>query len=224
VEGARAHRQRSVIHARSFLAPKTFGNDNEASSPAPPPPRFARFASSSGPPPPLSRGRKEKRSRSRDASASEFFAPRQECCCLQIKAKGGGAPKSAVHWSRIFGCGARLALGALAFRRSTAVLASTICRGSIQAALHAMQCAGITCALGLALKRSTSHAGRNAGGADARTARERFARPRAGTAPAPHLRSHPECVPSMGGLFAELSDLAAVSRTIEFALGAFISS
>jgi hypothetical protein len=40
----------------------------------------------------------------------------------KIKAKGGGAPKSAVHWSRICGCGARLAIGALAFRRSTAVL------------------------------------------------------------------------------------------------------
>src|ERR1700682_2828371 len=36
--------------------------------------------------------------------------------------KGGGAPKSAIHWSRISGCGARLAIGALAFRRSTAAL------------------------------------------------------------------------------------------------------
>jgi hypothetical protein len=62
---------------------------------------------------------------------------------------------------------------ALAFRRSTAALAPANCRSSIQAALHAMQCAGVTFAFGIALKRSTSRAGRNAGGVDARTARER---------------------------------------------------
>ena len=37
----------------------------------------------------------------------------------------------------------------------------------------------------IALKRSTSHAGRNAGGDDARTARERLAKPPAGTTLAP---------------------------------------
>src|ERR1700682_1894247 len=37
--------------------------------------------------------------------------------------------------------------GALAFRRPTAALAPAICRSSIQAALHAMQCAGATFAL-----------------------------------------------------------------------------
>jgi len=62
---------------------------------------------------------------------------------------------------------------ALAFRRSTAALASAKCRGSIRAALHAMQCEGVSLSLGIALKRSTSRAGRNAGGVDARTARER---------------------------------------------------
>jgi hypothetical protein len=62
----------------------------------------------------------------------------------------------------------RVQRDALAFRRSTAALASAICRSSIQAALHAMQCAGVTCAFGIPLKRNTSRAGRNAGGIDAR--------------------------------------------------------
>jgi len=57
-----------------------------------------------------------------------------------------------------------------------------------------------------------------------KAARERFARPRAGTAPAPHLRSHPECVPSLGGLFAQLRLSRRVSRTNEFAFGVFVSS
>jgi hypothetical protein len=78
--------------------------------------------------------------------------------------------------------------------------------------------------LGLAFKRSTSHAGRNAGGADAQTARERFAKPPAGTAPAPHLQIASGMRPSMGGLFAELSDLAAVSSTNEIAFGTFVSN
>jgi len=41
----------------------------------------------------------------------------------------------------------RVQRNALAFRRSTAALASANCRSSIQAALHAMQCAGVTRAL-----------------------------------------------------------------------------
>jgi hypothetical protein len=57
-----------------------------------------------------------------------------------------------------------------------------------------------------------------------KAARERFARPRAGTAPAPHLRSHPECVPSLGGLIASLTNQRGVSRTNEIAFGAFISN
>jgi hypothetical protein len=60
---------------------------------------------------------------------------------------------------------ARAERSALAFRRSTAALAPAMCRSSIRAAHHAMQ--------RTALKRSTSRAGRNAGGVDARTARER---------------------------------------------------
>ena len=55
-------------------------------------------------------------------------------------------------------------------------------------------------------------------------ARERFARPPAGTAPTPHLQIASGMRPSMGGLFAQLSDLSAVSRTNEFAFGAFVSN
>jgi hypothetical protein len=45
------------------------------------------------------------------------------------------------------GRGRALKRSALAFRRSTAALASTICRSSIQAALHAMECEGVTSTL-----------------------------------------------------------------------------
>src|SRR6185437_17015838 len=63
---------------------------------------------------------------------------------------------------------------------------------SVQAALHATRCEGVTSALLIALKPSTWLAGRDAGGDDARTARERLARPPAGTALAPPSGSHPE--------------------------------
>jgi hypothetical protein len=80
------------------------------------------------------------------------------------KIRGGRAPKGANELAASSDA-ARAERSALAFRRPTAALAPAICRGSIQAALHAMQ--------RTALKRSTSRAGRNAGGVDARTARER---------------------------------------------------
>ena len=64
---------------------------------------------------------------------------------------------------------------------------------SVQAALHASGRAQELPAPPRALKPSTWLAGRNAGGDDARTARERFARPPAGTALAPPSGSHPEC-------------------------------
>ena len=54
-------------------------------------------------------------------------------------------------------------------------------------------------------------------------ARERFAKPPAGTAPAPHLQIASGMRPSMGGLSAPVSDLSVVSRTNEIALGAFVS-
>jgi hypothetical protein len=63
---------------------------------------------------------------------------------------------------------------------------------SVQAALHAMTCEGVAFAHCIALKPSTWHAGHNAGRDDARTARERLARPPAGTALAPPSGLHPE--------------------------------
>src|ERR1700692_4476399 len=88
------------------------------------------------------------------------------------KIRGGRAPKGANELAASSDA-ARAERSALAFRRPTAALAPAICRSSIRAALHAMQCAGISLSLGIALKRSTSRAGRNAGGVDAWTARER---------------------------------------------------
>ena len=85
------------------------------------------------------------------------------------------------------------ASGALALRRSAAALvAGRTMHDSVQAALRAMQCGGITSAFRIALKPSTWRAGRHAGGVDARTARERLARPPAGTALAPLSGWHPE--------------------------------
>src|SRR6202162_1608863 len=80
------------------------------------------------------------------------------------KIRGGRAPKGANELAASSDA-ARAERSALAFRRPTAALAPAICQISIRAALHAMQ--------RIALKRSTSRAGRNAGGVDARTARER---------------------------------------------------
>jgi hypothetical protein len=88
------------------------------------------------------------------------------------KIRGGRAPKGANELAASSDA-ARAGRSALAFRRSTAALAPAMCRSSIRAALHAMQRAGGYPHLGIALKRSTSRAGRNAGGVDARTARER---------------------------------------------------
>jgi hypothetical protein len=88
-----------------------------------------------------------------------------------------------------------------AFRRSAADLApATERRNSAQAALHAIGRARALPAPPAALKRGTSRAGHSAGGDDARTAREQLARPPAGTAPAPHPGSHPECAPRWTGL------------------------
>jgi hypothetical protein len=62
----------------------------------------------------------------------------------------------------------------LAFRRFTAALVPAVYRqNSVQAALHAMKCEGITFAWVSALKRSTSRLGRSTERVDARTARER---------------------------------------------------
>src|SRR6202795_4924515 len=137
--------------------------------------------------------------------------------------KGGGAPKSAVHWSRIFGCGARLAIGALAFRRSTASLAVVsrprlfdfrpgfLGRGPRR---RYPPCA---CPSPAAAPRAPAVIP-----ADMmpEAARERFARPPAGTAPAPHLQIASGMRPSMGGVVIPLLHPSSLSRTNEFAFGA----
>jgi hypothetical protein len=131
-------------------------NENEALSPAPPPPRFARFASSSGPPPPLRGGGWRECSRSRDAAAPEFCRPKPPSFCLQKKGRRsaekaqlsrGAMPRIGCCHPNALRARPRAHRSALAFRRSTAALASAMCRSSIQAALHAMQCAGVTFAL-----------------------------------------------------------------------------
>ena len=77
---------------------------------------------------------------------------------LPPKKRGGGAPKrrncpvgprhaSDVAIPNALRARPRAHRSALAFRRSTAALASAMCRSSIQAALHAMPCAGVTFAL-----------------------------------------------------------------------------
>jgi hypothetical protein len=94
------------------------------------------------------------RSRSRDALASEFCQPKPRMFCLQ-KNKGrrsaekaqlsrGASPRSGCCHPYALRAWPRVQRNALAFRRSTAALASAMCRSSIQAALHAMQCAGVT--------------------------------------------------------------------------------
>jgi hypothetical protein len=83
------------------------------------------------------------------------FADQSHECFASKKIRGGGAPKRrdcpvgprhAVRCCHLLALRARprVQRNALAFRRSTAVLASAMCRGSIQAALHAMQRAGVT--------------------------------------------------------------------------------
>ena len=84
--------------------------------------------------------------------------------------------------------------GALAFRRSAAALvAGRTMHNSVQAALHAIKTRRCHLRPWITLKPSTWLAGRHAGGDDTRTARERLARPPAGTALAPPSGSHPEC-------------------------------
>jgi len=80
----------------------------------------------------------------------------------------------------IRGCRARKRIqrDALAYRRSTATLVpATERQDSAQAALHANRRTQALPAPPIALKRCTWHAGHNTGGDDARTARERGAKP-----------------------------------------------
>jgi len=96
-----------------------------------------------------------------------------------ITPRAGGAPKRRISNPRLRGAAAHLAIGALAFRRSTAALVAATERfDSAQAALHAESRTRELSAPPIALKRCTSRAGRDAGGDDARTARERGYKPR----------------------------------------------
>ena len=115
-------------------------------------------------PSPASRGRKEKRSRSRGALAPEVFRPKPRIFCLR-KNKGrrsaekaqlsrGASPRIGCCHPYTLRARPRVQRNALAFRRSTAVLTSAICRSSIQAALHAMQRAGVTRTLALRLSEA----------------------------------------------------------------------
>jgi len=106
--------------------------------------------------------------------------------------EGSGAPKRRISNPRLRGAAARLAIGALAFRRSTAALAEATERfSSIQAALHTNSRTRALPAPPNALKRCTPHPGRHAGGDDARTARERGYKPRPQE---PHLLRDQVCL------------------------------
>jgi hypothetical protein len=118
------------------------------------------------------------RSHSRDASASgsngKIFASNgREASVHEQKKKGRRSAERRVATATPAGvarpqAGGRSPSGASRrrlSRRSTA-------RNSVQAALHAMKCEGITSARVTALKRSTSRLGHNAERVDARTARE----------------------------------------------------
>jgi hypothetical protein len=102
-------------------------------------------------------GRRE-RSRSRDAFASEVSPKRKPPSFCLLKNKGrrsaekarlsrGASPRSGCCHPSALRARPRVQRNALAFRRSTAALASAICRSSIQAALHAMQREGVTSTL-----------------------------------------------------------------------------
>jgi hypothetical protein len=124
--------------------------------------------------------------RSRDALAPEFCQKGTKS--FASKLKGGEAPKGASSLgprhtekcchSPVRGRGSGLYRSPLAFRRSTAALVAATERfDSAQAVLHAIGRVRALPAPSIALKRSTPRAGRNAGGNDARTAREQGYKP-----------------------------------------------
>ena len=195
-------------------------NANNASSPAPPPPRFARSASSSGPPPPLSRGRKVRAiAFSRRASRPSFAARTKATDVSPPNKKGrrsAGRRKSngPHHTNRCRHLPAlrarraprtiRLreppASGALAFRRSTAALAE-VSRPRLfdfrPGFLGRRRCAGVTRACLSQSSGSTRAPAVIPADMMPEAARERFARPPAGTALAPLSGSHLESARSM---------------------------
>ena len=134
-------------------------------------------------PSPASRGRKGKRSRSRNAPAPEVCQPKPRILIASKKMKGGGAPVGAtVPWGlatqrMLPSICASGAAARPAGRARLSALHRGACRGHLpkldpgRASRDAVRRRYPH--LGTALKRSTSRAGRNAGGVDARTARER---------------------------------------------------
>ena len=172
--------------------------------PAPPPPPFGRSPS------PAARGRKID-SRSRDAGASESCNKRRKFR-LQISEGRRSADRRIVQYvrathSRITTrtcCGRggaphsqtlppECASGALASRRSAAVLAAQV-NATAQPRPHFMRTGGCRCYPHHRThpQRSTSRTGHSAGRVDAQAAREQFARLPAGTALAPLSGSHLE--------------------------------
>ena len=157
-----------------------------------------------GPPPPLSRGGKQ--IRSRDAAASESCVTtkqeRNNFLDPPPEQQGGGAPKGAHPLAASLQTGLRsvrnrllmrqrLLREPLAFRRSAAALAGASERSSsAQAALRATKRTQALPAPSIALKPGTWRPGHNAGGVDARAARERVTSPPAGTALAPSNGCH----------------------------------
>ena len=114
---------------------------------------------------------------------------------------------------------ARAERSALAFRRPTAALAPAMCRSSIQAALHAMQCAGVTRTLAPRLSEAPrapvvmpagSMPGPPGSGSDEP--------PPAGTAPAPSVGVTGRRPLTVGGMERLLTDGRDESSSNEIAL------
>jgi len=183
------------------------GDESEASGPKPLPPRFARSPS------PACAG--EDAGTSILILAARFFVrtgawPRHCTKAAPKKREGGGAPtgayalltaphRTSVTACRCSGRGARHAIatlppqrasGALASRRSVAALARFLGLAQLRAALTGI-CRSLRRHKPLLLA-SSSRPDRSAGEAGSEAARERFARPRAGTALAPPSGSHLE--------------------------------
>jgi hypothetical protein len=122
--------------------------------------------------PRLRASRKERGRRSAERRIQPLSAPRRQMSPPECAS--GAVPPPTLPRTR-----GRAGRRRLASRRSAAALAKATERfGSAQAALHAKERAPALPAPSIALKRSTPHPGRSAGGDDARAARERGYEPR----------------------------------------------
>ena len=125
--------------------------------------------------------RRQKRPRGEAPKDASDHQPRRIDACYH--AVGAGARQRAIAHKLAQSAPLICFRGALAFRRFAAALAAaTERRDSAQAVLRANERMRVLPAPSIALKRSTPRSGRNAGGNDARAARERSANPRAGAA------------------------------------------